>query len=118
MKYFVYSSGSFFLNQLYRNFLIIMLIHCCIFWNPFFQNYLALKHNDHDFEIELRVFLILGDGSVFKCIEYYFISGTYWKIQVLSQVIIILKKARVGIKFLHHVSTNFLSMFILLWCET
>lgn len=65
------------------------------FVTHFFQNYTSdVKiYNDHDFEFRLVLmsFLILDD-SVFPCIECGFISRSYWKIQVLSQVMHFLKQ--------------------------
>ena len=40
-----------------------------------------------NFDLDILAFLILGDSVVFQCIDYRFVSTSYWKIHVSSQVI-------------------------------
>ena len=43
------------------------------------------------FDFDMRTFLGLGDSAVLHCMLCFFVSGLYWKTQVLSPVMICLR---------------------------
>ena len=58
------------------------------------------------FDFNMCSFLVLGDSAVFHCMLCLFVSGSYWKTQVLSPVMTCLRISRSYLIFSNMSSQN------------
>ena len=78
-----------------ENLLVEVLIYCFTLMHKFMMNHTILIKKAISmtliFDFNMRAFLGLGDSAVFDCMLCLFVSGSYWKTQVSSPMMICLR---------------------------